>query len=211
MKVGYTDTELKGGEMLPVAESFYTIQGEGCNTGKAAFFLRLGGCDVYCPWCDSKSTWDARLYPLSSVSSIIGEIMRTPAKNAVITGGEPLLYPLGPLCGALKEHGYNIFLETSGTHPPSGRFDWICLSPKRHCPPLKEPLAMADELKIIVSGPEDLVWAEELKESVKSACVPLLQPEWDRRESIVPLIVSYVKEHPEWRISLQTHKYIYIP
>lgn len=211
MTSGYSNTDIRGGEYLPVAESFYSLQGEGCNTGKAAFFIRLGGCDIHCPWCDSKSTWDARKHTLSHVSDIVGKVMQTPAVNIVITGGEPLLYPLTPLCRELKANGCSIFLETSGTHPPSGKFDWICLSPKRHRPPLPEMLRLANELKIIVSEPEDLQWGEGFKGKVSEQCSLLMQPEWNSRDNIVPCIVSYIKDHPEWKLSLQTHKLLNIP
>lgn len=199
------------GTSLPVVESFYSIQGEGANTGKAAWFVRLGGCNVRCPWCDSPSTWDAGRHPLRSISSIVNEIAASPAINVVITGGEPLLHPLGPLCAELRARGYNIFLETSGTSPLSGDFDWICVSPKRHCPPLREVLEKAHELKIVAGDRTDLDWAGSVRKSVSRQCVLLLQPEWGRRQSASPIIIEYVKEHPEWRISLQTHKYLDIP
>ena len=205
------DTDIRGGEYLPVAESFYSLQGEGCNVGKAAYFIRLGGCDVHCPWCDSKSTWDAGKHTLHSVSDIVSEAKQTPAVNIVITGGEPILYPLGILCRELKAQGFNIFLETSGTHQLSGEFDWICLSPKKHRPPLPEVLRQADELKVIVSTPEDIRWGEYLKGNVSERCALLMQPEWNRRDSAVADIVTYIKAHPEWKLSLQTHKLLNIP
>lgn len=199
------------GTLLPVAESFYSIQGEGANTGKAAWFVRLGGCNVRCPWCDSPSTWDAGRHPLRSISSIVSEIAASPAVNVVITGGEPLIHPLGPLCAELRRKGYNIFLETSGTSPLSGEFDWICVSPKKHRPPLHGVLAAADELKVVIGDIEDLPWAESVRKSVGEQCVLLLQPEWGKRQNASEVIIGYVKEHPEWRVSLQTHKYLDIP
>lgn len=199
------------GTTLPVVESFYSIQGEGMNTGKAAWFIRLGGCDVRCPWCDSKNSWDTGHHPHKSISEIIAPIAASPAANVVITGGEPLMHDLSILCSALKSAGYNIFLETSGTHPLSGAFDWICVSPKKHFPPLKEVIKKADELKVVISSADSTAWAEEMRKSVKSSCALLLQPEWDRRESTLPIIIEYVKAHPEWRVSQQTHKYMNIP
>ena len=196
---------------LPVVESFYSIQGEGFNTGRAAWFIRLGGCDVHCPWCDSRNTWNRAPHPLRTVEDIISEISVSPAVNIVITGGEPLLHNLDPLCSALRTSGYNIFLETSGTHPLSGDFDWICLSPKTHRPPLPEVLAAADEIKVVVSGPGDIEWAEQCASQTKAGCLHYLQPEWDRRETSLPLLIGYVESHPDWRVSLQTHKFMNIP
>lgn len=199
------------GTSLHVAESFYSIQGEGANTGKAAWFVRLAGCNVRCPWCDSPATWDARRHPLRTIDSIVSEIACSPAVNVVITGGEPLLHPLEPLCAELRERGYRIYLETSGTSPLRGDFDWICVSPKKHCPPLREVLAKADELKVVIGESTDTEWAESVRKSVGAGCVLMMQPEWGRRQSASRLIVEYVKAHPEWRISLQTHKYLDIP
>lgn len=199
------------GTALPVAESFYTIQGEGANTGKAAWFIRLGGCDVRCPWCDSKSSWNIEAHPLMTIPEIIAPIAASPARNVVVTGGEPLMHDLSPLCAALKDQGYNIFLETSGTHPLSGCFDWICVSPKKHFPPLKEVLAKANELKAVVNGADSPGWAEQYCRYVSSDCALLLQPEWNSRETALPVIIEYVKAHPRWRVSLQTHKYMNIP
>ena len=149
MTDAHTHASIGTGTVLPVVESFYTVQGEGVNTGKAAWFIRLGGCDVRCPWCDSRNSWDAASFPLTDIEDIVRPITGSPAVNVVITGGEPLMHDLDPLCGRLKEKGYNIFLETSGTHPLSGVFDWICVSPKKHRPPLQEVLEKADELKAV--------------------------------------------------------------
>lgn len=199
------------GLLLPLAESFYSVQGEGYNTGRAAWFIRLGGCDVHCPWCDSKGTWNPDSHPLKSVQEIIGEIALSPAVNVIITGGEPLMHNLDALCSGLKDKGYSIFLETSGTHPLSGQFDWICLSPKKHCPPKTEVLKAADEIKAVISSEEDFAWAESCRVQTKDGCLPFLQAEWSRRDTVMPLIIEYVKHHPVWRISLQTHKYMNIP
>lgn len=202
---------LDGGNLLPLVEQFYTIQGEGYNTGKAAYFIRLGGCDVGCRWCDAKQTWNPAKFPPVPVENIIEEVIGYPAKSIVITGGEPLKYPLDILCNRLKEHGLEIFLETSGSEPLSGRFDWICLSPKRNKRPLKENYQFAHELKVIVECDEDLQWAEENRKLVGKNCHLYLQPEWSRSREMLPKIIKYVKNNPVWEISLQTHKFMNIP
>ncbi|MFA5850065.1 MAG: 7-carboxy-7-deazaguanine synthase QueE [Bacteroidales bacterium] len=203
--------ELKNGELLPLVESFYTIQGEGFNTGKPAFFIRLGGCDVGCSWCDAKETWNPGLYPPTSIEEIVASAVIYPAKAIVLTGGEPLSYPLDKLCTLLKSKGLEIFLETSGSHQISGRFDWICLSPKKKKPPVSGMHQLASELKVIVENPDDFSWAEENKKLVRKDCKLYLQPEWSNSKMILAEIVEYVKSHPEWNISLQTHKYMNIP
>ena len=203
---------LDDGRLLPLVEDFYTLQGEGFHTGRAAYFIRLGGCDIGCSWCDSKCTWNPSLFPPVPVSDIIARAVSYPARAVVITGGEPLTYPLGPLCKGLKEAGdISIFLETSGAKPLSGQPDWICLSPKQNHPPLPGIYSLANELKVIVTGPLDMEWAEFNRKKVNPECHLFLQPEWSRRESVMPHIVSYIKANPEWRISIQTHKYINIP
>lgn len=202
---------LEKGLVLPIMEEFYSIQGEGYNTGKAAYFIRIGGCDVGCNWCDVKESWNARFHPITTIEKIVENILASPARAVVITGGEPLTYNLGPLCLELKNRGVEIFLETSGAYPFSGLFDWVCVSAKRHSPPLKEMLAVADELKIIVYEDEDFRWAEENKVFVRKGCKLFLQPEWSRRNQMMPAIVEYVKNKPEWMLSLQTHKYLNIP
>jgi len=207
-----TDTELlEGGRKLPLVEDFYTIQGEGYHAGKPAYFIRLGGCDVGCRWCDAKYTWNPRLYPPTQIGTIVERAASYPAQAIVLTGGEPLLYPLDPLTDALHERGLEIFLETSGSHPFSGRFDWVCLSPKRRQPPLKEAFSRADELKVIVETEEDFEWAERNAREVSLRCRLYLQPEWSVSEQVMPLLVEYAKAHPRWNISIQTHKYMHIP
>ncbi len=203
--------ELDNGSLLPLAESFYSIQGEGFNTGKAAFFIRLGGCDVGCSWCDAKETWNPGLYPPTRVEKIVEEAVKFNAKSIVITGGEPLTYPLDKLTSLLRSEGMKIFLETSGTHPLSGEFDWICLSPKRKKRPLTDIYSKASEIKIIIECEDDFLWAEECREMVFPETLLYLQPEWSKRVLMMPLIVEYVKENPVWNISLQTHKYMNIP
>jgi len=203
--------ELENGALLPLAESFYTIQGEGYNTGKAAFFIRLGGCDVGCSWCDAKETWNPSLYPPTPIEKIVNEAFKYKAKSIVITGGEPLTYPLDKLCKLLKEESMKIFLETSGSYPLSGNFDWICLSPKKRKPPVGNIHLIASELKVIIENREDFKWAEENRAIVSEKTMLYLQPEWSKRAEMMPMIVDYVKNNPEWNISLQTHKYMNIP
>jgi len=209
---------LKGG--LPLVEEFYTLQGEGFHTGRAAWFIRLGGCDVGCSWCDAKDTWNPRVHPPVEVAEIVRRATeQNPAKAVVVTGGEPLIYPLDALCEGLHAAGIEIFLETSGSHPFSGRFDWVCLSPKRRLSPLQDAWVRADELKVIIEDESDIRRAEECAERVQKARAAegrpparlFLQPEWSRRETVMPLIVEHIKQNPRWRSSLQTHKYMHIP
>lgn len=205
---------LEEGRLLPLVESFYTIQGEGFHTGKPAFFIRLGGCDVGCSWCDSKESWNPDRFPPVEVEKIVAEAVSFAAKAIVITGGEPMNYPLDILCNLLKQYGMEIFLETSGSSPFSGCFDWICLSPKRKTPPLECYYEKADELKVIIEEPADFEWAEKNREAVLKVndnCLFYMQPEWSRMSRIAPKIVEYVKAHPEWNISVQTHKFLRIP
>ncbi len=202
---------LDGGRLLPLVEDFYTIQGEGFHAGKPAYFIRLGGCDVGCRWCDAKYTWNPKLFPPTAVETIIERATDCPAQAIVITGGEPLIYPLEPLTTALREKNLQIFLETSGSHPFSGCFDWVCLSPKRQQPPLAEAFDRAHELKVIIESAADFEWAEQNAAQVSAACRLYLQPEWSRAEQMMPEIVAYAKAHPRWNISIQTHKYMHIP
>ncbi|MBQ3254220.1 MAG: 7-carboxy-7-deazaguanine synthase QueE [Rikenellaceae bacterium] len=205
------DTDFCEGRRLPLVEDFYTIQGEGFHSGKPAYFIRLGGCDVGCSWCDAKYTWNPLSHPLVATDEIVERAASFEAQAIVITGGEPLLYPLDYLTERLHEHGLEIFLETSGSHPLSGEFDWICLSPKRKQPPLAEAFAVASELKVIVETEEDLRWAEECAAKVGERCMLFMQPEWSRSEQMTPTIVEYVKAHPQWNISIQIHKFMHIP
>lgn len=205
------DTDFCEGRRLPLVEDFYTIQGEGFHSGKPAYFIRLGGCDVGCSWCDAKYTWNPLSHPLVPTDEIVERAASFEAQAIVITGGEPLLYPLDYLTERLHEHGLEIFLETSGSHPLSGEFDWICLSPKRKQPPLAEAFAAASELKVIVETEEDLRWAEECAAKVGERCMLFMQPEWSRSEQMTPTIVEYVKAHPQWNISIQIHKFMHIP
>jgi organic radical activating enzyme len=202
---------LDQGLLLPVMEMFYSIQGEGYNTGKAAFFIRIGGCDVGCHWCDVKEAWDASVHPLTTVDEIISQVMQYPANAVVITGGEPLMYNMDVLCRKLKQNHIRIFLETSGTYPLSGSFDWICLSPKSQQNPRKDMLQLADELKVIVYDEDDFIWAEQNVPLVKEKCLLYLQPEWSRYQRILPTIVDYILNNPHWMFSLQSHKFMNIP
>lgn len=211
MKINPDLELLKGGELLPLVEDFYTIQGEGFHTGKPAYFIRLGGCDVGCRWCDAKYTWNPKVFPPIEVQTVVKRAASCSAQAIVITGGEPLLYPLGTLTRELHARGLEIFLETSGTQPLSGEFDWVCLSPKRQLPPLDEAFRRADELKVIIQSEDDLEWAVECSKRVSRKCILYLQPEWSVYEEIIPTIVEWVKAHPEWNISIQTHKFMHIP
>ncbi len=206
-----SDDALLGGERLPLVEDFYTIQGEGFHTGKPAYFIRLGGCDVGCAWCDAKYTWNPRLYPPTDIDVVVERAVACAAQSIVITGGEPLMYPLGALTAKLRERGLKIFLETSGSHPFSGVFDWVCLSPKRKQPPLEEAFARADELKVIVESEADFEWAESNAAKVGADCMLYLQPEWSVSERMMPSIVEYAKSNPRWNISIQSHKFMRIP
>lgn len=202
---------LDQGRKLPLVEDFYTIQGEGYHSGKPAYFIRLGGCDVGCKWCDAKYTWNPKLYPPIEVEEVIRRVEACPAQAIVITGGEPLIYPLEHLTRELRAKKLETFLETSGSHPFSGYFDWVCLSPKKQQPPLDEAFDRADELKVIIETPEDFEWAEQNALKVKRSCRLYLQPEWSQSEQMMPLIVEYAKANPKWSISIQTHKYMHIP
>lgn len=211
MKINPDIELLDGGRKLPLVEDFYTIQGEGYHAGKPAYFIRLGGCDVGCRWCDAKYTWNPKIYPPTDIDTIVERAAGCSAQAIVITGGEPLLYPLGELTRELHARGLEIFIETSGTNPISGEFDWICLSPKRQMPPLEEAFRRADELKVIIQTEDDLAWAVECSRKVGRKCLLYVQPEWSVYESIIATMVEWVKEHPEWNISIQTHKFMHIP
>ncbi|MEZ5013621.1 MAG: 7-carboxy-7-deazaguanine synthase QueE [Chitinophagales bacterium] len=196
---------------LPVMEHFYTLQGEGAYQGKAAYFIRLGGCAVGCTWCDVKDSWDAAKHPHISITVLVDAVKKSPAHIVVITGGEPLMYDLGALTNVLQAEGYRTHLETSGAYPLSGNWDWICFSPKKFKQPLPEIAEKAHELKVIVYNKHDLEWAEQHQRMVHVDCLLFLQPEWSKKEVMMPVLVNYVKEHPVWRISLQMHKYLDIP
>lgn len=197
--------------VLPVMESFYTLQGEGFHQGRAAYFIRLGGCDVGCVWCDVKESWDAEKHPKRSIESLVEEVKQTPAKLVVITGGEPLMHDLEALTAALQSAGFETNIETSGSHPLSGDWNWICLSPKKFKEPLPGILPLAHELKVVIFNKTDFDWAEKYAALVGADCKLYLQPEWDKKEIVTPLIIDYIKANPRWELSLQVHKYINVP
>ena len=201
----------EGGKKLPLVEEFYTIQGEGYHTGKAAYFIRIGGCDVGCSWCDTKFSWNPSLHPVVPAEQILEHVTAHPAAAVVVTGGEPLMVNLDYLTELLKQKGIETFLETSGAYPLSGSWDWICLSPKKNAPPVDELFMVAHELKMIIATHEDFEWAVENGSRVHGDCKLFLQPEWSQRETILPVIIEFVKANPRWMISLQSHKYMRIP
>ena len=192
-------------------EMFYSLQGEGYHQGKAAFFIRLAGCDVGCVWCDVKDSWDASKHPQLSIDEIVNAALSHPSKIAIVTGGEPLLHALDPLTTALKAAGFQIHIETSGSSPLSGQWDWICLSPKKFKFPLEESVAAASELKVVVFNKSDIEWAESFEKKVSPNCKLYLQPEWDKADTMTPLSIDYIKAHPQWELSAQLHKYIQVP
>jgi organic radical activating enzyme len=224
-------------QTLPVMEAFYTIQGEGFHQGKAAYFIRLGGCDVGCVWCDVKDSWDANKHPQKTIVEIINEaksqlgsrksvvwrqeagtgghrssaIGHRPSDIAIITGGEPLMHNCSELTKQLHQAGFKTHIETSGAHRLSGDWDWICFSPKKFKSPLPEICTSANELKVIIFNKTDLAWAEKYAAVVSPKCKLFLQPEWSKSSAITPLIIEYIKENPQWEFSLQLHKYIHVP
>lgn len=203
--------ENNDGLHLPLAEEFYSIQGEGCNTGRAAYFIRIGGCDIGCSWCDTKFAWNADMHPSVDINIITANVIAAGADSVVVTGGEPLMWNMSPLCDLLKEKGIRTFLETSGTYPLSGSWDWITLSPKRGSPPMPEIWLRADELKVIVEDGTDFEAAESYRSMVAPECRLLLQPEWSRYTEMIAEITEYVKRNTHWTVSLQAHKFMHIP
>jgi organic radical activating enzyme len=199
------------GHLLPVMEEFYTLQGEGFHTGTAAYFLRVGGCDIGCNWCDSKASWSFGAHPLVKVDEIVDRILSFSARSVVVTGGEPSLYPLDYLCEQMHNAGIKTYIETSGAYPLTGRWDWICLSPKIQSPPLKEIYPKANEIKVIIEKSSDLEWAEENAKMAGGSTHLFLQPEWSQKSKMLEVIVGYIESNPRWRLSLQAHKYIGIP
>ena len=192
-------------------EAFYTLQGEGYHQGKAAYFIRLGGCDVGCVWCDVKESWDANAHPLKTINEIVDEAKKFRGKLVVVTGGEPLMHDLTELTNALHKAGFQANIETSGSSPLSGDWDWICLSPKKFKEPLPEILPKAHELKVVVFNRSDFDWAEKYAALVSQGCKLYLQPEWDKASIVTPMIIDYIKSNPQWELSLQIHKYINVP
>ncbi|MAY85102.1 MAG: 7-carboxy-7-deazaguanine synthase QueE [Flavobacteriales bacterium] len=192
-------------------EAFYTLQGEGFQSGRAAYFIRLAGCDVGCHWCDVKESWEVGREQLKNIDQLVEEALAQPARFAVITGGEPLIYNLDSLCHILIAHGFELAIETSGAYPLSGEWHWICLSPKKRMEPLEEVYQKANELKVVIYNQDDFRWAEEQRKKVSANCLLYLQPEWSKADKMQEHIINYIKENPAWRISLQSHKYLDIP
>ncbi len=206
-------------QSLPVMEHFYTLQGEGFHQGRAAYFVRLGGCDVGCIWCDVKDSWDAEAHPKKTIAEIVTMVQENsaPVKAGrkgglvVITGGEPLMHDLTALTAGLQAEGFETNIETSGAHPLSGNWDWICLSPKKFKAPLPSVVPFANELKVVIFNKSDFEWAEQYAAMVSPECKLFLQPEWDKASAVTPLIIEYIKQNPQWELSLQIHKYINVP
>lgn len=199
------------GNKLPLVEEFFSIQGEGFHSGKAAYFIRIAGCDIGCRWCDTPFSWDPALHPLVETDSIIKHAVNSGTDSVVVTGGEPFMWDLAYLCSGLRQNNIRTFVETSGAYPVSGEWNWICLSPKRQKPPLEDVCNAADELKVIIENDDDFAWAEKYRKLVGEECLLYLQPEWSRFGEVIGDIVSYVRKNPAWRISLQIHKYMGIP
>ncbi len=201
----------ESGRKLPVVEEFYSLQGEGYHTGKAAYFVRIGGCDIGCRWCDSVFSWDQSIHPVIKTDELVMRANKFPARAMVVTGGEPLMWNLDYLCSLLEGMKIDSFLETSGAYSLSGKWSWICLSPKKQQPPLQNIYPLANELKVIIADLSDLEWAVKNSKLVSSSCHLFLQPEWSVHKEITPVIIGFIKNNPEWSISLQTHKFIHIP
>ena len=206
-----TEILLTEGKMLPLMEAFYSVQGEGYNTGKASFFIRVGGCDVGCHWCDVKESWNAKLHPPTLTDDIVKQVEKCPAKSVIVTGGEPLTYNMDYFCSEIKKRGFKTYLESSGSDKLTGEWDWIALSPKKNKPPVDELFPAANELKVIVSDASDFEWAELNAKKVSDDCILYLQPEWSKSDEMMQQIVDFVMENPRWQISLQSHKYMRIP
>jgi 7-carboxy-7-deazaguanine synthase len=192
-------------------EMFYSLQGEGYHQGKAAFFIRLAGCDVGCVWCDVKDSWDESKHPVLTIEEIVAAAKAHPSRIAIVTGGEPLLHVLDPLTTALKAAGFQTHIETSGSSPMSGSWDWVCLSPKKFKAPLSEAVKAADELKVVVFNKSDFDWANSFEKDIQKGCKKYLQPEWDKSDAMTPLVIDYIKLNPSWELSAQLHKYIQVP
>ena len=202
--------DFKNGQKIPLMESFLSIQGEGFYSGKSSYFLRIGGCDVGCHWCDVKESWDPDAHPIIPTNKIVNDSIEY-SDTIVITGGEPLMWDMTPLTNGLRSNNKKVHIETSGAYKLTGTWDWICLSPKKRMNPLDEIYQVADELKVIIYNNDDLKFAEQQADKTNSKAHLFLQPEWDKRDKMIPIMVDYVKNNPKWKISLQTHKYLNIP
>ena len=198
-------------QSYPVMELFYSLQGEGYHQGKAAFFIRLAGCDVGCVWCDVKDSWDASKHPVLTIEEIVAAAAAHPSRIAIVTGGEPLLHQLDPLTTALKAAGFQTHIETSGSSPMSGSWDWVCLSPKKFKAALPEAIKAANELKVVVFNNSDFAFANSFVNDVDADCKKYLQPEWEKSDAMTPLVIEYIKSNPSWELSAQLHKYIQVP
>lgn len=198
-------------QSYPVMELFYSLQGEGYHQGKAAFFIRLAGCDVGCVWCDVKDSWDASKHPVLTIEEIVAAAAAHPSRIAIVTGGEPLLHQLDPLTTALKAAGFQTHIETSGSSPMSGSWDWVCLSPKKFKAALPEAIKAANELKVVVFNNSDFAFANSFVNDVDADCKKYLQPEWEKSDTMTPLVIEYIKSNPSWELSAQLHKYIQVP
>jgi len=207
----HNDEVIGDGITLPLVEEFYSIQGEGCNTGKAAYFIRIGGCDICCSWCDTKFSWNPDLHPLVNIADIADHVTSSGADSVVVTGGEPLMWNMDPLCHHLRQKGIKTFLETSGAHRLTGKWDWITLSPKKDVQPLADIWNKADELKVIIHDTIDFEAAEEYSKKVKPRCRLVLQPEWGRYSELIGWVTEYVKKNTKWMVSIQAHKFMHIP
>lgn len=203
-------SQVQAGTALPLMEAFYTLQGEGYHKGSAAYFIRIGGCDVGCHWCDVKESWDAERHPPTAITHIVTEAKKY-SDTIVITGGEPLIWNMEPITSALKAENIRVHIETSGAYPITGHWDWFCLSPKKNKLPTDVAVKKANELKMIIHNKDDFRFAEEQAKRVGKDCVLYLQPEWSKRDQMMPLMVDYVLQNPKWKVSLQTHKYLNIP
>jgi 7-carboxy-7-deazaguanine synthase len=211
LKTSLDITSVNASVELPIMEDFYTIQGEGSYSGRAAYFIRIAGCDVGCVWCDVKDSWDKEKHPLLSIETLVEKVCSTPTDFVVITGGEPALYDLNALVDALHEKNMEVAIETSGCYPLKGAIDWYCFSPKKFKKPCSDAFDKANELKVIIAHPSDFEWAEGHRALLKKDAQLFLQPEWSKEERLLPLIIEYVKQNPRWKVSLQTHKYMQIP
>lgn len=210
MQITPEHSDVQKGMLLPLMEAFYTLQGEGYHKGAAAYFIRVGGCDVGCHWCDVKESWNPKLHPPTAIETIVDQAKKY-SEVVVVTGGEPLMWNMNPLTQLLKSAGLQTHIETSGAYQVTGHWDWFCLSPKKNKKPIADAYNAADELKVIIHNKNDLKFAEEEAKKVTTSCKLFLQPEWSKREIVMPLMVDYVLNNPHWKVSLQTHKYLNIP
>jgi organic radical activating enzyme len=205
------EKSIDSGDFLPIVEEFYSIQGEGFHAGKPAYFIRVGGCDIACHYCDTKISWNRSIHKLASVDDIVAKVLETPARSVVVTGGEPTMYNLEKLTAKIRENNIESFLETSGAYPITGQWNWVCISPKRQKKPVLENMTLANELKVVISSENDFLWAEQWRETVTPDCKLFMQPEFSCFDNVIEAMVEYAKKNPAWNISLQIHKFMRIP